>query len=153
MTFLMKFIVASSLALFVSASIFAQENKPTSTKKIVPCRYKPAFKPADFRVYFSYYFDVGENGEISKITELSNFNRDKKAKFVHDELFVECMKSWQLQPAGRYFVSFTVGVLIGAKRETPRDYMRIVDPNKEVLIVGLISDDEYTKIEDTKDKP
>ena len=88
---------------------------------------------------------------MSKVTELTNPQRSI-SKFVRHELFVECMKQWQLEPAGKYFVSFYVGTTsVGTKEGMPQNYMRIVDPNKKVLIIELsLSESDILKIDEPK---
>ena len=95
---------------------------------------------ASFRFNFLYKLEVQANGVVSKVSELSNPQRRMKVKFVHDELFVDCMNKWTLEPTGRYFVSFYVGTSSsGTNDDMPFNYMRISGPDKQTLIIELSS--------------
>ena len=154
MTFLQKIIGAMGLTLLMSVFIFAQENKSAETKKITVCPFQLAEsgRAANFRLNFSYRLEVDATGKVSKLDEILNYQRQRKFKFVRDELFVDCMKQWQLEPAGKYFVSFYVGTTSnGVPENMPQNYMRIVDPNKKVLIIELsLSADDILKIDEPK---
>jgi len=81
---------------------------------------------------FSYLLEVDATGKVSKVFRDFKLQRQKNFKFVRDELFVDCMKQWQLEPAGKYFVSFYVGTAFnGVPENMPQNYMRIVDPHKK----------------------
>ena len=137
----------------MSVFVFAQENKPNQTKQITVCSFQvaEAGRAASFRLGFTYQLEVDATGKVSKVTELTNPQRSI-SKFVRHELFVECMKQWQLEPDGKYFVSFYVGTTsIGTKEGMPQNYMRIVDPNKRVLIIELsLSENDVLKIDEPK---
>jgi hypothetical protein len=62
------------------------------------------------------------------------------------------MRQWQLEPAGKYYVSFYVGTTSnGLKEGMPFNSMRIVDPNKKVLIVELSpSENDVLRIDEPK---
>ena len=154
MRFSQKIIGIIGLTLLMSVFIFAQENKPSQTKTITTCPFQiaEAGRAASFRLYFMYQLEVDANGKVSRITELSNYQKRSNFKFVRDELFVDCMNQWQLQPAGKYFVFFYVGTTSnGTKEGMPQNYMRIVDPNKKALVIELsLPDNEVLKIEEQK---
>jgi len=149
-----KIIGAIGLTLLTSVFAFAQENKPNQTKKITVCPFQIAEsgRAANFRLGFSYLLEVDATEKVSKVTEISNYQRQKNFKFVRDELFVDCMKQWQLEPVGKYFVSFYVGTTsTGTTEGLPQNYMRIVDPNKKVLIIELsLSANDILKIVEPK---
>ena len=153
MTFSLKIIGTLSLTLLMSIFVFAQENKSNQTKQISVCSFQvaEAGRTASFRLGFTYQLEVDTTGKVSKVTELTNPQRSI-SKFVRHELFVECMKQWQLEPAGKYFVSFYVGTTsVGTKEGMPQNYMRIVDPNKKVLIIELsLSESDILKIDEPK---
>ncbi len=73
---------------------------------------------------------------------------------MRDELFIGCMKKWRLEPTGKYFVSFYVGTSsIGTAVDMPSNYMRIVDPNKQDLIIELLlAEDDLLKADKLKQK-
>src|SRR5438309_171343 len=123
-----KIYMAVPLILALAIGVFAQDSVKNTTKTISPCPFEIAAKGADFRMYFHYSLDVFEDGTVSKVNELSNSQSKNKFKLVHDELFVECMRKWHLEPAGRYFVSFYVGTTSIGTTGEPRDYMLIIDP-------------------------
>jgi hypothetical protein len=154
MTFSQKIIGTISLTLLTSVFALAQENKPTQTKQITVCPFQIAEIgiAASFRLSFLYQLEVDATGKVSKVTKLTDSKRRSISKFVRYELFVDCMKQWQLEPAGKYFVSFYVGTTsIGTTKDMPFNYMRIVDPNKKVLIVELsLSENDVLKIDEPK---
>ncbi len=125
--------------------------KEGTTKTITPCPFKIAAPAANFRMYFDYSLEVTTDGSVSKVTELSNSQKRSNFKFVHDELFVECMKKWRLEPAGRYSVSFYVGTTSIGTTSEPRDYMLIVGPDQNNLKVELLlSESDTLRIEKPK---
>lgn len=137
MTFSRKIIGVICLMLILSICTFAQETQSSSSKTFSVCRFE-ILTQATFRIGFRYILDVDSTGHVSKVTELSNLQNEKKFKFVRDELLVECMKKWRLEPAGKYFVSFNGGTTsIGTSGNEPRDFMMIIDPNKQTLKVEL----------------
>ncbi len=137
MKFSQNIIGAICFTLLLGVCAFAQE-QANPTKTISVCRFEILNPTGTFRLQFSYILDVDADGQITKVTELASTQNAKKMKFVREELLVECMKKWQLEPAGKYFVSFYGGTTsIGTSGKEPRDYMRIVDPNKQELIVEL----------------
>ena len=137
MTFLQKIIGTIFLTLVSGVYVFAQE-QPNPTKTISVCRFEILATTGTFRLSFNYILDVDANGQVSKITDLASTQKARAMKFVREELLVDCMKKWRLEPAGKYFVSFYGGTTsIGTSGKEPRDYMRIVDPNKQELIVEL----------------
>ena len=137
MTLSLKIIGLICLMFILSICVFAQETQSSSTKTFSVCRFE-ILTQATFRIGFRYILDVDTNGQVSKVTELANIQREKKFKAVRDELLVECMKKWRLAPAGKYFVSFNGGTTsIGTSGKEPRDFMMIIDPNKQSLIVEL----------------
>ena len=148
-----KIIGAIGLTLLTSVFAFAQENQPNQTKKITVCPFQvaEAGRAASFRIGFTYQLEVDATGKVSKVTELTNSQRSV-SKFVRHDLFIECMKQWQLEPAGKYFVSFYVGTTsTGTTKGLPQNYMRIVDPNKKVLIIELsLSANDILKIDEPK---
>lgn len=156
MTFTQKFIGVVSLTLLMSGLAFTQENKSSQTKTITVCPFQiaEAGRAANFRLGFSYLLEVDATGKVSKVSEISNYQRQKNFKFVRDELFVGCMEQWQLEPAGIYFVSFYVGTSSnGVPENMPQNYMRIVDPNKKALIVELsFSENDILKIDEPRKK-
>jgi hypothetical protein len=153
MTFSLKIIGTISLTLLMSVFVLAQENKPNQTKQITVCPFQVAEvgRAANFRLSFLYQLEVDSTGRVSKVTELTNPQRSI-SKFVRHELFVECMKKWQLEPAGKYFVSFYVGTTSnGLKEGMPFNSMRIIDPNKKVSIIELsLSENDVLKIDEPK---
>lgn len=156
MTFSQKIIGVVSLTLSMSSFVLAQESKSSQTKKITVCSFQIAEsgRVANFRLSFSYVLEVDATGKVSKVSEVSNYQRQKNFKFVRDELFVDCIKQWQLEPAGKYLVSFYVGTsAIGVPENMPQNYMRIVDPNKRALIIELsLSENDILKIDEPKKK-
>ena len=154
MNILQKIIAAIGLTLLMSILVSAQEIKSNQTKTITVCPFllTEAARTVSFRFNFSYWLEVNAIGKVSKITELLNSQRRNKTKFVRDELFVECINQWQLEPAGKYFVFFYVGTTsIGAKDGLPFNYMRVVDPNKKTLIIELTSsENDVIKIDESK---
>jgi len=153
MTLSLKIIGIITLALLMNVFAFAQESKPNQTKQLTVCPFQiaEAGRAASFRLGFNYQLETDAAGKVQKVTEMTNPRRSI-SKFVHHELFVDCMKQWQLEPAGKYFVLFYVGTTsIGTKEEMPFNYMRIVDPNKKVLIVELsFSETDILKINEPK---
>jgi len=154
MLFSQKIIGTIGLTLLLSVIALAQENVLKQTREIVVCPFQLAEsgRAANFRLYFLYLLDVDATGKVSKVTELSNHQRQRKFKFVRDELFVDCMKQWQLEPAGKYSVGFYVGTTSnGVPENMPQNYLRIVDPNKKVLIIELsFSEKDVLKIDEPK---
>ena len=125
---------------FPAAIAQAQDNEPIQTKTISVCPFRiaEAGRTASFGFNFLYSLEVQANGAVSKVVELSSSQRKMKSKFVHDELFVECMNKWRLEPKGRYYVSFYVGTTsIGTNEGLPFNYMRIMDPDKQAVIIEL----------------
>ena len=153
MSFSQKIIGTVGLTLLMSVFVLAQENKPNQTKQITVCPFQvaEAGRAASFRLSFLYQLEADSTGKVSKVTELTNPQRSI-SKFVRHELFVECMKQWQLEPAGKYFVSFYVGTSSnGLKEGMPFNSMRIIDPNKKVLIIELsLSENDVLKIDEPK---
>jgi hypothetical protein len=154
MTFSQKIIGTISLMLLMSIFVIAQENKQNQTKQITVCPFQiaEAGRAASFRLGFTYQLEVNATGKVSKVTELTDSKRRSISKFVRYELFVDCMKQWQLEPAGKYFVSFYVGTTsIGTKEGMPQNYMQITDPNKKMLIIELsLSENDILKISEPK---
>ena len=153
MSFSQKIIGTIGLTLLMSVFVFAQENKPNQTKQITVCPFQvaEAGRAASFRLGFTYQLEVDATGKVSRVTELTNPQRSI-SKFVRHELFVECMKQWQIEPAGKYFVWFYVGTTSnGTKEGMPQNYMRIVDPSKKVMIIELsLSENNVLKIDEPK---
>ncbi len=156
MTFSQKIIGTVGLTLLMSVVIFAQENNSNQTRKITVCPFQLAEsgRAANFRLGFTYLLKVDETGKVLKLDEISNYQRQKKFKFVRDELFVDCMKQWELQPAGKYFVSFYVGTTsVGVAENMPQNYIKIIDPNKKIMIIELsFSENDILKIDESKKK-
>lgn len=113
----------------------------TESEKVIsvcPFQIGERGKTANFRFSFSYILEVGKDGEITKIEELASTKKYSAYKFVRDDLFIDCMKKWQLKPAGKYFVQFNVGTTSsGTSKDLPHDYVLIVDPNKHRLVLDL----------------
>ena len=153
MSFTLKTISAIGLSLFISGFVYAQGNKSAQTKEITVCPFEIAAsaRTANFRVYFLYQLEVDASGKVSKVTEISSQNRGI-SRFVRHELFVDCMKQWQLNPSGKYSVGFYVGTTSnGVPENMPQNYMRIVDPDKKVLIIELsFSEKDLLKIIEPK---
>ena len=141
--------------LFVS-NCLAQTEEAQSKKVISVCPFQigERGKAANFRFGFSYILDVGANGNVTKIEELASTKRYKEYRFVRDDLFIDCMKKWRLEPIGKYFVSFYVGTnSIGTAVNMPRNYMRIVDPDKQDLIIELLLDErDVLQVDKAKQK-
>ena len=133
--FIIGFVVATAV------SIVCQVAKPTNNT-LIPCQWEIAAKGAEFRQSFGYSLEVSDNGVVSKVTEISNSQRRMKARLVRDEVFVECMKKWHLEPVGKYFVSFNVGTM--STDSEPSNYMLIIDPNKNTLKIEI-----YLAVSDT----
>jgi hypothetical protein len=154
MTFSHKIIGIIGLTLLESVIGFAQENTSNQTKKITACPFQLAEsgRAANFRLGFTYRLEVDATGKVLKLDEISNYQRQRKFKFVRDELFVDCMKQWQLEPAGKYFVSFYVGTTsVGVPENMPQNYLKIIDPNKKAIIVELsFSENDVLKIDEPK---
>ncbi len=130
MTFSLKIIVALCLTLIVSVSAFAQDATPNKPKKkITVCRFEltESSRQSSFHFNFLYRVEVAETGEASKITEI--LNHKKYPKFVRDDLFLECMKNWRLEPAGKYYVYFSIGTT------SDPTTISITFPNKETLVL------------------
>ena len=117
----------------------AQAQKPQLTKtiSICPIRLTDAGKTAAFRFGFIYSIEVGSSTEEPQIRELSNSQRKMKTKFIHDEMLVECMKGWRLEPEGRYLVVFSLGTTSPEAEQMPFNYVRISDPDKPTIIIEL----------------
>ncbi len=146
-----KIIGAICLTLISGVCAFAQE-QPNPTKTISVCRFEILNPAGTFRLSFNYILDVDPNGQVSKVTDLASTRNAKMMKFVREELLIECMKKWRLEPVGKYFVSFYGGTTsIGTSGKEPRNYMRIVDPNKQELIVELPM--FYKSRDEITDKP
>jgi len=126
---------------------FAQTEE-TSSRKIIsvfPFKIGERGRLAEFRFAFSYSLEVDLSGEVIKIDEFASTKQYKATKFVRDDLFIECMKKWRIEPKGRYFVQFNVGTMSGARtKNLPRDYMLIIDPNKQSLVISLSLDESNT---------
>ena len=117
-----------------------QNEKDQSEKIITACPFQltAIARTANFRFNFLYVLEVGASGEVTKIDELRSSEKYKKFKFVRDDLFLGCMKKWRLDPIGKYFVSFNVGTTSsGTTKGLPFNYVRITDPNKQVLTIEL----------------
>ena len=149
-----KIIGVICLTLSLGVFTFAQE-QPKPTKTISVCRFEILNPTGTFRLSFNYILDVDASGQVSKITDLASTQKARAMKFVREGLLVDCMNKWRLEPAGKYFVSFYGGTTsIGTSGKQPRDYMRIVDPNKQELIVELPMSypDREKDIDKSKDK-
>jgi len=144
-SYITKGFFLSGIVLSAVISVLGQDSKPIENT-IIPCRWEIAAKAANFRQAFGYSLEVSDNGTISKVTEVSNSQRRMKAKFVRDEVFVECMKKWHLEPAGKYFVSFHVGTTSIGTTGEPRNYLLIVDPNKNKLKIEIFLADSDTLV-------
>ncbi len=143
--FSIKAFFVSVIFLLVAIPVLGQDAEPMEST-IIPCRWEIAAKAANFRMSFGYALEVSENGTVSKVTEVSNSQRGLKIRFVRDEVFVECMKKWHLEPAGNYYVSFYVGTsLIGTTTE-PINYLQIVYPNKNKVKIEIFLADSDTLI-------
>jgi hypothetical protein len=153
----MKSIILKAIicVLFVS-NCLAQTEKTPSKKVISVCPFQigERGKAANFRFGFSYFLEVGASGNVTKIEEFASTQRFKEYKFVRDELFIDCMKKWRLEPTGKYFVGFYVGTgSIKTAVDMPRNYMRIVDPAKQELIIELLLDErDVLQVDKTKQK-
>ena len=154
MMFSQKIIGIIGLTLLTGVFTLAQETTSKQTKEITICPFEltGAGRTANFRFYFLYLLEVDATGKVSKVTELSNHQKQKNFKFVRDELFVDCMEQWQLEPAGKYSVGFYVGTTSrGVPENIPQNYMRIVDSNKKVFIFELsFSEGDILKIDEPK---
>lgn len=153
----MKLISLKAIICILFVSNCLAQSEETQSKKVIsvcPFQIGERGKAANFRFGFSYILDVGTNGNVTKIEELASTQRYKESKFVRDALFVDCMKKWRLEPVGKYFVSFFVGTTsIGTTPNFPQNYMRIVDPNKQDLIIELLlAEADLLKTEKTKQK-
>ena len=135
MTFPLKLIGTIFLTLVAVGSTFAQDEKLRLTRKITVCPVSLTEdgRQSSFHFNFLYRVEVSENGEASKIQAVLDHKR--YPKLVRDELFVDCIKQWRLEPAGRYFVSFYVGTT------SARSTQRITDPKKETIEICLMSCD------------
>jgi hypothetical protein len=137
MTVSLKIIGAIFLTLTTAVSVLAQDEKQRPTKKITVCPVSltESGRQSSFHFNFLYLVEISENGEASKIKEVLDHKR--YPKFVRDELFVDCIKQWRLEPAGRYFVSFYVGTT------SARSTQRITDPKKETIEICLMFCEPY----------
>jgi len=142
---LIKGFFLSGILLPAAISVLGQDSKAMEST-IIPCRWEIAAKAANFRMSFGYALEVSENGTVSKVTEVSSSQRGLKLKFVRDEVFVECMKKWHLEPAGNYFVSFYVGTTSIGTTTEPRNYLQIVYPNKNKVKIEIFLADSDTLI-------
>lgn len=130
MTLVLKIIVTLCLTAIVGISTFAQDVTPNKLKKkITVCRFEltESGRQSSFHFTFLYRLEVSETGKAPKIIEI--LNHKKYAKFVRDDLFLECMKNWRLEPGGKYYVYFNIGTT------SDPTTISITDPNKETLVL------------------
>lgn len=112
------------LAAGFSSFVFSQTNETKKDEsEITVCPVKLLVGAADFRFSYRFVVKTDENGAVSKIEQLG---KKDMPKFVKDEEFIPCIKSWKLSPSEDYYIVINFGtifaernfILISSKKET-----------------------------------
>lgn len=107
-----------------SGFVFSQTTElAKDEKEITVCPVKLLVGLAEFRFSYRYIVKTDEKGAVNKIEQLGEKNTPK---FIKDEEFVTCIKSWKLNPSEDYFITIYFGtisadknyILITSKKET-----------------------------------
>lgn len=109
-------------------------------KQITVCPIKLLVGAADFRFSYRYIAKIDEKGAVSKVEQLNKDN----PKFVNDEEFIPCIKSWKLNSSENYFISINVGTIF-----TDPNYI-LITSKKELIKINIRSIGMELIVEDKK---
>lgn len=94
-----------------SGQISDAEVTKTETKiKVCPIELTESARTVTFRFTYIYRLLTDETGSSEKIDVLKD---NSKYKFVKDENFLPCLRSWKLKPSSKYFIFISVGTTGG----------------------------------------
>lgn len=112
------------VVLIFSNEVLSQETEvKKDEKEITVCPIKLLVRGAEFRFSYRYIIKTNEKSEVIKIQQL---NEGQNPRFIKEEDFIPCIKSWKLSPSEDYFVSISYGtiyadrnhILISSKKES-----------------------------------
>lgn len=117
------------IALF-AGNVFSQVRRPRASKSFSVCEieYTELGRTANWQLTLFYVLKTNEDGSVDRVRGLVE---SKRQNFNNEDKLLECVKSWKMTPSGKYVVSFSLGTT-GVQK-----YMTIVDPNRDVIKLGL----------------
>jgi hypothetical protein len=127
MRLLPRFFGVLCLIFLATQILYAQAEDESPKKTITVCRVELTGlgKAARFHFNYIYTLDVQSNGSVGEITKV----REKEPPaFVREDEIIDCMRKWNLAPAGKYLVNFSVGTTSDPNSIT------IVAPNQESVL-------------------
>jgi hypothetical protein len=133
MNFLPKLVWIGCLIFLTAQPLFAQSKDRAPRKHIAVCRIELTDMGRTARFHFNYMYSlqVKTDGSVEQIAKL----REKEyPAFVREEKLIECMKTWKLEPAGKYVVNVSFGT------SGDEDSITIVAPNRESVRLILPKD-------------
>ena len=108
------------LTLAGTISLPAKPKDNPSGKTITVCRaeFTSVGKAAQFQFNYTYSISTDRDRTVDKISKLYD---QRRPGLVREDKMIECIKSWELGPSGKYTVIFSVGTT------SATDYISIVD--------------------------
>ena len=97
-------------------------------KEITMCPVKLLAQAANFRFSYRYAIKTDKSGAVTKIEQIGKEN----PKFIQDEEFIPCIKTWKLNPSEDYFVMF----YLGTNTSIGKNYISIGN-EKEMIKVNM----------------
>lgn len=138
-----------------SQNVSAQQPSEPVMRTIYPCKIKSTARGAEFAFTYSYWVTADEGGKLIRVTPFKSEGRAAASRFVDENVFVECVRKWTLEPNGKYIVQFRVATMSRGTASKPLNYVMILGPGEsgQKLKVALDWSAEDTLVEqkiDTK---